>query len=153
MCFLGQEVCIMDIYQPSSYGRRRRDLQQLPPPSGGIGLRTLNETPTVAEYSSPLLRHWKTVVGPTESDDEEELIDAAGRKVSSPASSSTVPTTRKPTKRGLLKRIKPETLERGDGGKDQTQNGTNTNFGDNIGFSVIMPPGESFLVLTTPVPI
>lgn len=108
----------MDIYQPASYGkrRRRRDLNL----TTATTITTSFHNETVAEYSSPLLQHWKTVLGPS---NEEALIENREKEPDVPNEN------RRPVQRKL------EKVDIG------VKNGTNAEFGDNIGFSVIMPPG------------
>ena len=107
----------MDIYQPASYGRKRRRRSNLVAGSETAmftGLSGHNET--AVEYSSTLSKHWRTFQGPSrEMSNESKTAKLVSRNNES---------------------LGPERLV-------QKMEGTNnTKFGDNIGFSVIMPPGS-----------
>lgn len=153
----------MDVYQPSGFGRRRRR---------GVQGHTstfefiTNSNSTAVEYSSPLAQHWRTIGG-SESDESDnsklglELPRSHGSPFPLPPetvvrsfddgnvhkeeigsidnyvlkSSSVAPPK---NKNNLISSKKFSQA----GSKEGTDDAPSTKFGDNIGFSVVMPAGK-----------
>lgn len=182
----------MDVYQPSGYGRRKRNVS-------GRDTKTLtlttNHNSSAVEYSAPLSQHWKTIgIGHTglrinsEESNDQELSGSSdfmtfeksklglelSRKHSSPfplppeavvrsfdnenvhkedignidsyilktSPGTTTTTARTTTSRKTLissKKINQINSKEGD-------DSSSTKFGDNIGFSVVMPAGNEIII-------
>lgn len=155
----------MDVYQPSGFGRRRR--RGVQGHTSAFEFIT-NSNSTAIEYSSPLAQHWRTVSG-AESDEHDNNNSKVGLELSrrhgSPfplppetvvstfdsgnvhkeeigsidnyvlKSSSVAPPKNKNT---LISSKKFNQA----GSKEGADDSPSTKFGDNIGFSVVMPAGK-----------
>jgi len=148
----------MDVYQPSGYGRRkRRDIG--PTQNFKFASHAQHSESEGAEYSSPLSQHWSTKVGnhmkPMSSsfrhNASSPLIDVgSGAWNDMPLPMPIPPEISK--KIALLnenkrRKSKPKrkhhrhpTVNENLVGDDKN---ASTKFGDNIGFSVIMPAGKN----------
>ena len=110
----------MDVYQPSGFGRKRRNVGHTV-----MSSMVSNSNGTATEYITPLSQHWRTVDGPSNNPITVEFPKT---------NDSYFPPK---TNNEFQKFQNPLKKNDGPAGK----NNPSTKFGDNIGFSVIMPAG------------
>ncbi|CAG7830945.1 unnamed protein product [Allacma fusca] len=110
------EFC-MDVYQPSGFGRKKRDVG-----ATMVSSLTQNENGTAFEYATPLAQHWRAIEGPISKNmtSDEEITST-----SPPPFQNNLNVAKSPFKKHNL--------------LDEKKDSHSTKFGNNIGFSVIMP--------------
>jgi hypothetical protein len=153
----------MDVYQPSGYGKKRRRRRRSISGGGGVSSSLMTNSKTNAtsiDYSAPLSQHWSTYADEiildnagNEEEEEEEKEEVKGHPglITLPLKENNV--HKEDIEETVQKYLSMKSSSKSPGlnkKPEQKNNGSTENFGDNIGFSVIMPSGKIDLICYDP---